>query len=825
MKSIDAFLTRLSGAQAKRPWAFVFASWLVVAVSVPFLMRLTLNSEFRALLPTDKASVQDYERVGRRVGGLSTLAVVIESDRQESMIQFGRDLVPKLEAIGAPYVRAVDSSTTILSDFVQQHRGLYAELADLEELRDALSDRLNFERARANPFFVQLDDEEPPDPQAVIQRMRDRASGSETRSNRHPSGMYVHPNGRMLVLFIRSDVRSGNSEQIRRLTSAVDAAVASLTPSRYAPDLRVSYGGSIIDDREEHDAIEKELTFATTLSVVLVLLLLGIYFRSLRSLPIIGYTLLVPVFATFAYAQISIGYLNTSTAFLGSIVVGNGVNPQIIWLARYFEERRRGATIADAIRETHLNVWQATFAASMAAALAYGSLIVTDFRGFHDFGIIGLVGMVLCWLAMVLLLPVAAVVFDRRKALVQPTGEAGAPIIGPAVAKVVFAAPRTLVVAASVLSLGALAATVNFVRHDPIEYDFRNLRSTSQTASTSASLGQEIKRITGGGGGRADSSIFVVLDRREDVAPLRAELERRRDQDHAPWGPVRTLDDLVPRDQEAKIEVLGEIRGLMLQYRRYADEELTRTIDENLPEEDIEPLTLADLPNESVRMYSERDGTRGRLIAIEAQRGRSIWDGRYLVEWANALREVRLPNGERPPLAGRAPIFADMIESIFVDGPKAVLASGLMTLLLVVLSFRTLRDRALTLVALVVGVVWMTGVLALMGTKLNFLNFVAFPIACGLGVDYGVNVMKRYVLEQHKGVEAAVRACMAESGGAVVLCSATTVVGYATLLISRNQALRSFGLAMSIAEITCLVTAVVLMPAILLVLGRRKAAS
>ena len=33
---------------------------------------------------------------------------------------------------------------------------------------------------------------------------------------------------------------------------------------------------------------------------------------------------------------------------------------------------------------------------------------------------------------------------------------------------------------------------------------------------------------------------------------------------------------------------------------------------------------------------------------IEAK-GRSIWDGRYLVEWAGALRAVRLPNGERDP--------------------------------------------------------------------------------------------------------------------------------------------------------------------------------
>ena len=45
--------------------------------------------------------------------------------------------------------------------------------------------------------------------------------------------------------------------------------------------------------------------------------------------------------------------------------------------------------------------------ASGAAALAYGSLMITDFRGFRDFGIIGGVGMVFCWISAITILPAA----------------------------------------------------------------------------------------------------------------------------------------------------------------------------------------------------------------------------------------------------------------------------------------------------------------------------------------------------------------------------------------------------------------------------------
>ena len=54
-----------------------------------------------------------------------------------------------------------------------------------------------------------------------------------------------------------------------------------------------------------------------------------------------------------------------------------------------------------------------------------------------------------------------------------------------------------------------------------------------------------------------------------------------------------------------------------------------------------------------------------------------------------------------------------------------------------------------------------------------------------------------------------------ETGGAVVLCSLTTMLGYLALLMSINGAVRSFGLAAAVGEITTLLAAVLLLPAVL----------
>jgi hypothetical protein len=53
------------------------------------------------------------------------------------------------------------------------------------------------------------------------------------------------------------------------------------------------------------------------------------------------------------------------------------------------------------------------------------------------------------------------------------------------------------------------------------------------------------------------------------------------------------------------------------------------------------------------------------------------------------------------------------------------------------------------------------------------------------------------------------------TGGAVALCSYTTIIGYSSLLLADNQALQSFGrLAMS-GELACLAGALLVLPALL----------
>ena len=110
----------------------------------------------------------------------------------------------------------------------------------------------------------------------------------------------------------------------------------------------------------------------------------------------------------------------------------------------------------------------------------------------------------------------------------------------------------------------------------------------------------------------------------------------------------------------------------------------------------------------------------------------------------------------------------------------------------------------------------MLGYGAWVGQRLNFANFMVLPISFGISADYAVNVIKRYQTDRGGGLAAAISG----TGGAVALCSLTTIIGYGALLVAQNQALYSFGVFAVAGELTCLFTAVISMPTALALASR-----
>ena len=819
------FLEKLAGLQTRRPFVILLLAAVVSAASLPFIRDLGLDSRFIALLPDNYPSVQDLDEVRDRVRGLSALTVAVQSPSKdvEAMRRFIRDLVERLEELPVDEIGIVDWNVGAYDDFVREHKHLYASLDLLERLRDALEERHDREVLKNNPFWIDLEeDDERESLDDILDELETENERGEERSEKFPDGYYQHADGDLIAIFIRSEVGS-DPNTAGRIIDRVRAEIDALNPTSYAPDLRLTLSGDVIMAEEEQQAIARELLFATTLTVTIVLLLVVLFFGRPRAVVFLGAGLIPPVLVSFAVADVTVDSLNASTAFLGSIIIGNGVNPNIIWLSRYFEERRRGLDVDGSILGAHQNTWLATMIASGAAALAYGSLMITDFRGFRDFGIIGGVGMILCWVSAMTVLPAAVAAYERFRPF--PVGKERKRQWGhyaDVFAAVAKRAPRGVLAVSVVLSLLSVVAVTYAVIQDPFEYDFSKLRSVREESNSEArSVQGRVNAILSSH--EQGRGIAVLLDSVDEIPLIEEQLDAMPSSVHAGH---HSLHEFLPQDAAEKVLLLAEIRELSIDIReRVEDEDTLRKIDDNIPPEKIDVPTLADLPDEVARRFAEKDGTRGRIMVVAEAEEASIWDGRYLVRWAEGLRTLRMSDGTRPPLAGRAPVFADMISAVYNDMPKAIGAAFFATVVLVLVSFRRRRDSLLSIMALLSGILWMAGAMAGLGMKLNFLNFVAFPITFGNGVDYSINVLRRYRLEEQAGNKEPILSAVRLSGGAVVLCSLTTIVGYTSLYVSANQAMNSFGLAMAISEVTCLLAAVLTMPAVMLVLAQRGKSS
>lgn len=813
-------LDRLARAQLHRPWGFVM---LALVLSLPaFLLarRLALKTGFESLLPENKPSVQELKRVAARTTGVSTFIIVIDGKDRSRILEFGDALLPRLRALGPEWVGTAENGVQAEREFINKRRALYLPLDKLRDLHQRIEDRYDYEIHGSLTGEV---------PEPITRETIEKELGKGQQSGPpYPDGYYMNVEGTRLVTVLRTPIAIGNLDATAALRAKIDGVVRDLNPASFHPSLTVAYAGDLVTSAEQYGVVKNDLATVGVAGIVMILLIDWLFFLRFRAVFAMGISIGIGVLWCFALTRLVIGHLNTASGFLVSIIFGNGINFGVLLRARFNEARRSGQTLEHAIRIAYRDTWRPTLTVAAAAGVGYVSLATTDFRGFRDFGAIGGYGMLLCWVANYLFMVPLLVLCERVLPTFVATNETsvrarltafidrGIPFGAPFAALARRVPPRAVAVIGVALALIGGALTARWVKNDPMEYNMGKLENDTGAPSAATQLGAQISQLTGRLG---NDGMAIMVDRLDQVKPLTAALYARRDAtpNAPPFGRIVSVFDLVPDEQSEKVPLLRDIRARIYRVRelgKISDADW-QAIEPYLPAKDLAPFSITDLPERVARPFTEPDGTRGRIVYITPAEGSSVRDVKYLRRWADAYRRTTLPSGEVILGSGRAVIFADMLEGVIEEAPKAIVLSFAGTVVVVVFSFiggkRGLRATLLVLGSLLVGLAWMGGTMAILGVRLNFLNFIAFPITVGIGVDYAINLVHRWRLEGPGHLSQIIR----ETGGAVVLCSLTTTLGYLALLRSVNQAVRSFGLAAVLGEITCLLAVMIVLPAAL----------
>ncbi len=810
---------------------------LAVVAGVVMSSRLELESDILKLIPAGNRQVDAFKSAVREFGSIDYLIVVLDAGKKagpDDLEDFADLYAERLRSLDED-IEDVEYRFRLDADFLElfyRNALLFLPPSEIPELAQKLStgaidrklreDRLML-ASPASPVAEQMLRY---DPLGLMPLFLNRLAGSRGAFKIDLSdGYYLSRDNTKLIMLVKPTKPSQDLDFDRRLLDEARSAAAAVREELAGDDesaspVTVRFGGNYAMALEESDLIRADVKRNLWVSLLAVSALYWLCYRRFAALLYSSIPLLVGQALTAVLAFLVLHRLNAATSSFTALLMGLGTDFTIVMYARYIEERRRGLDLAAAteamVGETGLGV----FTGAITSAGTFYAMCISRFRGLFDLGFLIGSGILLCGVAIVFMLP-AMIKWNEgvrrrkvdsiRKLHLQSFGlerlipfsvrHRRAVLVATAIATVAggWLATR-LDFDDSINALRSNRTEASVVQHELAQTFDASLSymmaiAEADTRAEAIALTAEIQErlrpfLADGTIGSYDSILTYLPPLAEQEAVIRAVRDRKDDA----FDPERIRRDFIRglRENGFREDAFGGYLARMERFLR--------------PER---PITLDDLVRQGL----------GRLVE------------RYVRESGGKVRVVtylftRDPRWKRTPPPGLVQALSDGDPGIVVTGtnvvgrelrrffsreaPRAVVVGLVLVFVLLLVDFRSLKLTSIAMLQLVCGVLMMLGAMRVLGIELNYVNAFVATMILGVGIDYSIHLVHR--MHGHRG---RVEPGLLETGKAVVMAALTNIAGFGTLVLGSYPALRSFGLVACIGSLTCLVTALTLVPAMM----------
>ena len=766
---------------------------ILVALAVSVLSgylasQLDIKADPADLLPDDYISVRELNRIKERVGGIGPLMVVITGDELTASIQFLNALADSLEQ--SPLLSSVIRGRTEEVEFLSDNRLLYMDLQDLQELQQRVHDKVELEKLKRSPLYVGFDEEEDP---LDVSDLEAKYSHADLTGFERDYYMTAEANGVILRVYPTGVITDVKFTQ--RLLHDIRQTIDHIGPKRFHPSLEVTFSGSFKNASNQYNVVLRDLKSTALYAFLGVLVLISVYFRQVLSPLFIVLPLLMSLSWTFGLTWIVIGNLNQITVCLFAILFGLGIDFGIHIFARYREARRRGLDTEAALVETVCHTGSALSTTAVTTAVAFFSLLFSDFKGFSEFGFIVGAGILFSLVAMLIICPAFIVLVERlrlirlkQKSVPQHLVRRGR-----------YPVPHLTII----LGLLATGYSLYHINELDFEYDFKQLRPDTQEEAPRGSIPDELKETR--------SPAIVLTENRQQAMAVVAEIDRvmAARGDSSTIRSVKSVYSFLPEDQPEKLLILADLRQLLEGNQGLLDDDDRARADSLQSFLDVVELSLEDLPQNMTKSFSSKEGKILSFVQINA--AVPLRDGRNAIAFADEVKVIHAADGNVYYASSAHIIFADMLQLMLDDAVKAVVLTLLMVTIVLLIDLRSVVSVILVLTPLLTALLWVTGFMYVFDFKVNIYNIVAFPTIIGMGIDNAVHVFHRY---RESGV-GSLRLVLRTTGMALLATTLTTMVGFAGLVPAHHPALYWIGIVSLLGLGSCFVSAVTLLPALL----------
>lgn len=622
--------------------------------------------------------------------------------------------------------------------------------------------------------------------------------------------------GRAVLVRIASKASMNDLGESRVLVGLVKEIAGELNAARAAGQAgsRVRLGGAYAIAAASSGTIRFDSIVSTLVSVGLLYGLFVVFYRRWLTPILIGLVAGVGMIVGFGVHSIGAPTVSPLAAAVAALLAGLGVDYGIHFVSHFDAMRALGHSAEESAIETAREMALPITTNCFTSIFGFASLWPSKIAMLSDFAKLGTAGLIGAWVAAFTLLPALLVLTHRKASHVK----AAPPRFGVA-ADIVARRPRLWISSSlSLLVIMAIAAGVRGVG-PRMEGDLTVLHPQPNDALHTTD--EIISRFAGQG---EMIPVLVRVGKAEELLPATIDAaaaltsEKCRSVGVADViGMHRLLPD--PRNAAAVQTLLGsvDVEALLKNFdaavEASAFEPSAYTVYRDFVGRMLttkEPPTIADLeqyPTIAQRLLPMADATGSRptetllvvrLTSLLRDRDRR---GEVVATLRDALEPV-----PQATLAGLAAVSEELEDATKEGLPQSIMISVILVLLWLIVVFRRPMDVVMALVPLVFAASFTVMFMMATGVRFNPINSIAIPLLDGIAVDAGVFLVSvaRQARRDGAGRDGLIQR-LRPTLHAVLLASATTITGFASLCVMHTPALRSLGFvaAVGIAASFC----------------------
>jgi predicted RND superfamily exporter protein len=817
------FFQPLLALNISHPFLVIGVSLLIAIVSGFFALQLRVDTDIANLLPKDHPNVLALNSLKEIVGGETEMQVAIKSPSFEANKAFAEALIPKtLELWYSRYDDFYFKNVEYKKDTeLVKNNALYlASKEELEEITFWLEDEIYYAKEEANPFFVDFEDDFEDD----LEQNEDPVEGfKESYDILVPSEYPVNEDSTIMVLKFFPTGSKSDIRYLEDMFGVYDSLIVALNPASFHPDMEVQFGGRLKRHLEELTSIMSDVLGSFLSGISSVVLLVMVYFFTKKYLHyrngnpkyrkhsvwshvirmpipvlIIGIPLFFSLIWTFGITYFYLGMLNTMTSVLAVILFGLGIDYGIHYYARYIELRSSGLSVEEAVKTTNSKTGEAILVSAFTTACALYVLMFADFRGFSEFGFISGTGIMLALFSMLYILPSLLVIFEKYNLILFSKNDQASNIEPHR-----YPYARIIVIFGFIISIFIIGYSNNL----SFEYNFGNLEPRYPEYEKFREVAGQIDEP------KRRNPAYIIAESDNEVNLLLEELRILFETDTA--SPtilsVESLQERFPStidEIEDKLEDIAYIRELL------EDPFIVNREDEELDKlrnaaQTTEPLTIDQIPDYLKSRFITKDGEVGRFVIVYSSEGLS--DGRKSIAFKDDVGSVTIENGKTYYAASTSIVAASMLDLMRTESPYMVGATFIIIYLFMIYTFRSFRWSLISMLPLLVGLLWLFGLLMIFDLQFNFYNLVVLPAILGIGCDSGVHLAHRYREEGKNSMWQV----LSSTGQHITMGSFTTMLGFAGLVLTVHPGLQSIGIMAVLGIGMTLLTSILFLPALI----------